>query len=61
MVIDDMDRILEYIYNRIPNRHPAFQISRDVFLDDHIRPVLLLTGYLRLQPVHLPQSGFFQP
>jgi hypothetical protein len=39
MIIDDMDRILEYIYNRVPDRHPTFQISRDVFSNDYKVPL----------------------
>jgi hypothetical protein len=41
MTVDDLDKVLEYFFNKVPERQTALKISKDVFNDDPIIPFYL--------------------
>ena len=46
MTIDDLDKVLEYFFNKVPERQIAPKISKDVFNDNPAVPLNEILSYL---------------
>jgi hypothetical protein len=46
MTIDDLDKVLEYFFNKVPERQTALKILKDVFNDNPIIPLKEILSHL---------------
>ena len=46
MTVDDLDKVLEYFFNKVPERKTALKIWKDVFNDDPIVPLNEILSHL---------------